>query len=194
MDDYAARLLAKLAPESVNRTLIRAGCFLSAYELIKAEVVDSVHEFFARDFRDGKFICDEARYQQDVLNRNLKSKYRASCAWLVEMGALTSIVQGSWGPVTDSAAARFRVWCLFDFGGRVCAAARCARVAPAPTAPGWSSFRVDGVVRAGQAGAGRAHSRCQQVRNACFQGQPGLILRTRSRAWRASRAGMCQIR
>ena len=90
MDDYAARLLAKLAPESVNRTLIRAGCFLSAYELIKAEVVDGVYEFFARDFRDGKFICDEARYQQDVLNRNLKSKYRASCAWLVEMGALTT--------------------------------------------------------------------------------------------------------
>ena len=66
--------------------------------------------------------------------------------------------------------------------------------APAPTAEGWSSFRVSGVVRAAQAGAGRAHSRCQQVRNASFQGQSGLIFRTRSRPWRASRAGMCQIR
>jgi hypothetical protein len=89
VDDYAARLLAKLAPESINRALIRAGCFLSACELIKAEVVDGVHEFFASDFRDGKFICDEARYQRDVLSRN-QSKYRASCAWLVEMGALTT--------------------------------------------------------------------------------------------------------
>jgi hypothetical protein len=31
------------------------------------------------------------------------------------------------------------------------------------------------------------------VRNAFFQGQLGLIFRTRWRAWRASRAGMCQI-
>jgi hypothetical protein len=39
-----------------------------------------------------------------------------------------------------------------------------------------------------------ADSRCQQVRNASFHGQSALILRTRWRAWRASRAGMCQIR
>ena len=66
--------------------------------------------------------------------------------------------------------------------------------APAPTAPGRFSFRVDGMFRAGQAGAGMAHSRCQQVRNASFHGQSALILRTRCRAWRASRAGRCQIR
>ena len=42
---------------------------------------------------------------------------------------------------------------------------------------------------AGQAGAGRAHSRCQQVRNASFQGQVRLIFRMRARAWRTSRAG-----
>ena len=66
--------------------------------------------------------------------------------------------------------------------------------APAPTAPGGASFRVAGLVRAGQAGAGRAQSRCQQMRNASVQGQSGLIFRTRSRAWRARRAGMCQTR
>ena len=61
--------------------------------------------------------------------------------------------------------------------------------APAPTAPGRASFpgRGDGV--AGQAGAGRAHSRCQQVRKASFQGQVRLIFSMRARAWRASRAG-----
>ena len=47
-------------------------------------------------------------------------------------------------------------------GGRAC----CPGCAPAPTAPGWSSFRVARVVRAGQAGAGRAQRRCQQVRKA----------------------------
>ena len=46
--------------------------------------------------------------------------------------------------------------------------------APAPTAPG-RLLSVAGVVRAGQAGAGRAHSRCQQVRKASFQGQVRLI-------------------
>ena len=66
--------------------------------------------------------------------------------------------------------------------------------APAPTAPGRFSFRVGGVVRAGQVGAGSAHSRCQQARNASFHGQCGLIFSRRWRAWRASRAGMCQIR
>ena len=54
--------------------------------------------------------------------------------------------------------------------------------APAPTAPGWSSSRVAGMVCAGQAGAARTQSRCQQVRNASFQGQSGLILRMRCRA------------
>ncbi len=90
MDDYATRLAAKLAPESVNRTLIRAGCFLSAYELLKSEVIDGVRGFFARGFKDGQQLYDEARYHQHVLRRNPKSRYRASCAWLVDMGALTT--------------------------------------------------------------------------------------------------------
>ena len=45
--------------------------------------------------------------------------------------------------------------------------------ASAPTAPGQFSFRVGGVVRAGQAGAGSADSRCQQVRNASFGSYSG---------------------
>jgi hypothetical protein len=72
--------------------------------------------------------------------------------------------------------------------------ARCAGRAPAPTAPGWFSFRAVGTVGAGQPGPGRTHSRCQQVRNASFHGQPGLILRMRWRAWCTRRAGRCQIR
>jgi hypothetical protein len=88
------------------------------------------------------------------------------------------------------------------FGFAVClvSAAECGALpgvpgcAPAPTAPGWSSFRVAGIACAGQLGAGSAHSRCQQVRNAFAQGQSQLILRTRLRAWQASLAGMCQIR
>lgn len=90
VDDYAARLQAKLAPESVGRTLIRAGCFLAAYELIKSEVVKGVHDFYwFGDMRNGQKIYDDARYQRQVLSRNPKSAYRASCDWLVENEALT---------------------------------------------------------------------------------------------------------
>ena len=85
------------------------------------------------------------------------------------------------------------VVCLFSGGGRVVVPG-VPGCAPAPTAPGCVSCSAAGADGAGQAGAGRAQSRCQQVRNASFQGQPGLIFRTRSRACRASRAGMCQIR
>jgi len=42
---------------------------------------------------------------------------------------------------------------------------------------------------AGQAGAGRLHSRRQHARKASFQGQVRLIFSTRARAWLTSRAG-----
>jgi hypothetical protein len=47
---------------------------------------------------------------------------------------------------------------------------RGARVRTDSDRAGCSSFRIVRVVRAGQAGAGRAQSRCQQVRNASFHG------------------------
>jgi Family of unknown function (DUF6236) len=50
-------------------------------------------------------------------------------------------------------------------------------------------FLVAGTGVTGQAGAGRARSRCQQARKASFQGQVRLIFSTRARAWRTSRAG-----
>jgi hypothetical protein len=76
----------------------------------------------------------------------------------------------------------------FGCGVRLVSAGGCAVVpgvpgcAPAPTAPGSCSFRVAGTTDAGQAGAGRAQSRCQQVRKAPFHGQSGLIFRIRCRA------------
>lgn len=48
-----------------------------------------------------------------------------------------------------------------------------------------------GRVRDGQVGAGRAQSRCQQVRKACFHGQVELIFTIRRRAGVTSRAGRC---
>ncbi|MEV6013754.1 hypothetical protein AB0M29_44385 [Streptomyces sp. NPDC051976] len=88
-DEDFDRLSAKLAPEAVAATLIRAGCFLSAYELIKPQIIDSVHDFFWRGFDGGKHLYDEARYAESVLALNPKNRYLASCAWLVSMEALT---------------------------------------------------------------------------------------------------------
>jgi hypothetical protein len=62
-----------------------------------------------------------------------------------------------------------------------CAGSDCA---------GTCSFPVVVADGAGQVGSGMACSRCQQVRNASFQGQSGLIFRIRWRAWRTMRAGM----
>lgn len=58
--------------------------------MIKSEVVDKVHEFFWRGFDEGRDLYDEVQYQQHVLSRDPKSSYRASCAWLVEMHALSA--------------------------------------------------------------------------------------------------------
>ncbi|WCD97452.1 hypothetical protein PGH47_17940 [Streptomyces sp. HUAS 31] len=84
----ADELSAKLAPEAAS-TLMRAGSFLSAYELIKSEIVDKVHDFFWCGFQGGVHQYDERRYGDSVLALNPRSRYLASCAWLVDMRALT---------------------------------------------------------------------------------------------------------
>jgi hypothetical protein len=89
---------------------------------------------------------------------------------------------------------RFRRWCsvrVFLAGG---GAARCAPGGTGSDCAAVASFpgRRSGV--AGQAGAGRAHSRCQQVVNGSFQGQVRLFFSTLARAWRVSRAGRLSSR
>lgn len=89
-EQYAERLAAKLAPSSIFLTLSRAGSFLCAYELIKTEIVDNVRNFFGRGFDETGLLYDEEGYRRHVLSKNPASKYQASCAWLVEMNALTA--------------------------------------------------------------------------------------------------------
>src|SRR5271166_2434490 len=106
---------------------------------------------------------------------------------------LTSTIQGWARLVTDRVVPVFRRLYLVqvfaaDGGGPDVLGGTGSDCAGAASFPG----RGGGV--AGQAGAGRAHSRCQQVRNASFQGQVRLIFRTRARAWRTSRAGRLSSR
>jgi hypothetical protein len=89
VDDYEARLTAKLSPESMKQTLVRAGAFLSAYELIKLQVVDGVRDFYWTGLEEhGKKVC-YPDYQTDVLTRD-KNRFTASVAWLVDCDALTA--------------------------------------------------------------------------------------------------------
>ena len=86
---------------------------------------------------------------------------------------------------------RFRVWCLFGWQERLCGGARRARVRTGSDRAGvvllpcrwgglcWSSGCWEGT-QPFPAGEERA-------------GQSGLIFRMRWQAWRARRAGMCQI-
>jgi hypothetical protein len=82
MDEYANRLKAKLAPDAVALTLVRAGCFLSAYELIKSEVVDKVHGFFWNEFEDG-----EQRYDEAVSTGSVEPESTEQVAMLEEVHA-----------------------------------------------------------------------------------------------------------
>lgn len=87
--DAQARLTSKLEPQNVQQALIKASCFLSAYELIKADIVGRVHDFYLRGFDESGLIYDEKAYKRQVLDLD-KSKYRASCKWLVKSNALSS--------------------------------------------------------------------------------------------------------
>jgi hypothetical protein len=125
---------------------------------------------------------------------------RADAALGATITALLAVPRHERISLNDSGGGRgwlLIVLCLFSAvvsGWRVAVLPDVLGAAPAPTAPGRAPFRGRGGGVAGQAGSGRAHSRCQQVRKACFQGQVRLIFSTRARAWRASRAGRCHSR
>jgi hypothetical protein len=87
---YEERLTDKLSAESMQATLLRVGCVVAAYELLKVQVVSNVHQFFWTGFTERGETFDEDRYRRDVLDRDPQlSKYRASVAWLVSLDALT---------------------------------------------------------------------------------------------------------
>jgi hypothetical protein len=102
-DDYEARLNAKLSPDSVRQSLTQVGALLCAYELLKLQIVDAVHdEYWRGNTRDdGTKIYLDDRYKAEVLARDPKSRYKASVAWLVEAGALSSDKAGVLGAIRD---------------------------------------------------------------------------------------------
>lgn len=85
MDDATIEeFAAKLAPVAMTGTLARAACVLTAYELLKAQVVPAVREFFALN---ASLLGGEDMYQREVRSRH-RSEYSACVLWLVEFGAI----------------------------------------------------------------------------------------------------------
>ncbi|MBU1700913.1 MAG: hypothetical protein KJ970_13755 [Candidatus Eisenbacteria bacterium] len=90
MDEITLKgLEEKLSPTSVRKNLHNASLFLSAYELLKSQVINEVRGFFLLKSKDGRLVYSE-KYKEDVLDRS-KSLLEASSLWLVDRGAITKI-------------------------------------------------------------------------------------------------------
>lgn len=85
-DDFLERLNARLQPNAIQRCLMRAGLFLTGYELLKAEIQDKVKGFFVFP------VCeDEPEDTRDYDSKVKildKSEFRACCKWLHQAGAI----------------------------------------------------------------------------------------------------------
>jgi hypothetical protein len=88
---YEDELKQRLAPSAVTANLIRVSATVTAYELLKSVVIDSIRDFFAREWDysgPGPIAKPSETYRVEVLSRST-SVLNASLAWLVTNGAIT---------------------------------------------------------------------------------------------------------
>lgn len=85
-DDFLERLSARLQPNAIQRCLMRAGLFLTGYELLKAEVQDKVKEFFI--FPAFENVSEDTGEYDSKVKVLDKSEFRACCKWLHQAGAI----------------------------------------------------------------------------------------------------------
>lgn len=78
----------QLQPTTIKSNLIRASLFLTAFQILKAEIVERVRDFYLVDF-DEAGLTYSKDYEAKVLSLD-RHKFEASCQWLVSNEALTS--------------------------------------------------------------------------------------------------------
>lgn len=88
-----------LSPENVKLALVRAGTFLTGYELVKTSIVDGVKDFFLTGFNE-EGPTYSPNYATEVLPLG-KGTFRASVAWLVARGALSAEQAGQLDAISD---------------------------------------------------------------------------------------------
>jgi len=86
-EDTKARLLKKISPEATTLALVRAGAFLTGYELVKNAIISSLESFFTSgaDAYDGR---RSAEYERVVLTLG-RNPFEASVRWLVREEVLS---------------------------------------------------------------------------------------------------------
>ncbi len=77
----------QLKPTTIKNNVIRASLFLTAYQILKSEIVDQVKDFYLTGFNEKGMTYSE-EYKTEVLSLH-KSEFAASCIWLVAHEALT---------------------------------------------------------------------------------------------------------
>lgn len=80
-------LRLRLHPLTVTATLMRASILITSYELLKAEIVDSIRDFLADTWTTDEGAQESDRYRQDVLTRP-GNRVEKSLSWLLDAGAL----------------------------------------------------------------------------------------------------------
>lgn len=85
-DDFVERLNARLQPNAIQRCLMRAGLFLTGYELLKAEIQDKVKGFFVIPAFNNE--PEDTREYDSKVKILDKSEFRACCKWLHQNGAI----------------------------------------------------------------------------------------------------------
>lgn len=89
MEDIRLRqVLVKLEASQIQATLIKAGLYLTGFELLRYDVVNRTKDFFLVGFQE-KGFTHSPEYDQKV--RTLDSDiFVASAKWLVTVGAVTA--------------------------------------------------------------------------------------------------------
>jgi hypothetical protein len=77
-----------LDPQKLKRSLIEASIFITAYELLKEEIVDRPKSFFIYGGEDQPE--NRLEYEKEVKALHKKDTFIASCLWLQNQGAITS--------------------------------------------------------------------------------------------------------
>lgn len=76
-----------LDPQKLKRSLIEASIFITAYELLKEEIIDPPKSFFIYGGEDQ--LENRREYEKEVKALHKKDTFIASCLWLENQGAIT---------------------------------------------------------------------------------------------------------
>jgi hypothetical protein len=76
-----------LDPQKLKRSLIEASIFITAYELLKEEIIERLNFFFT--FGDEDRPETRLEYEKQVKALHKKDAFIASCLWLQNQGAIT---------------------------------------------------------------------------------------------------------